>query len=49
MSGLSSRDYQLLAAGWNAAVSNMKYPDGTPVEIEENVNPYLSKIDKEES
>lgn len=28
------------AAGWDAAVHQMVYEDGTPVEIAENINPF---------
>lgn len=32
--------FDLLAAGWGAAVAAMRYEDGTPVEIVESANPY---------
>jgi hypothetical protein len=32
----------LLAQGWDAAVSSLEYPDGTKVEVSENINPYRS-------
>lgn len=31
---------QAAAVGWDAAVTAMKYEDGTPVELAANVNPY---------
>ena len=35
--------------GWIAAVASMRYPDGTPVEIVANVNPFRTTTDPEET
>lgn len=37
---LSTRDLQMLAAGWDAAVAACCYEDGTPLELVSNNNPY---------
>jgi hypothetical protein len=37
---LESQRRELLAIGWDAAVAAMKYPDGSPVEVALNSNPY---------
>lgn len=33
-------------AAWDEVVSNMAYPDGSPVQIAENNNPYRTKASK---
>lgn len=42
------RDLELLAIGWDAAISAMQYEDGTPVEIGTNINPYREKLNQAE-
>ena len=43
-SRLEAARRELLAIGWDAAVSAMRYTDGTPVEIAESVNPYREPV-----
>lgn len=40
----TSREYELLAMGWDAAVDALVYEDGTPVELARNLNPFWDKV-----
>lgn len=43
--GVTRRDLQLLAEGWDQCVKSMRYEDGSPVEIVEATNPYRKMLE----
>lgn len=43
---IPDHDVELLARGWDAAVAQLVYADGSPVEVETSVNPYREELER---